>query len=80
VTCIEERTEQMLTLLLKTDQKSLFLKFLRHIRPGLRVTSGHYTAYSCRSNDRWEVYDDLKENVQQYKNQNNNFELLLYTK
>jgi len=37
-------------------------------RAGLRVTSGHYKAYSFRSNDRWEVYDDLKENVQQCKN------------
>lgn len=49
-------------------------------RAGLRVTSGHYKAYSYRTNDRWEIYDDLKESVQQYKHQKNNFELLLYTK
>lgn len=49
-------------------------------RTGLRVSSGHYKGFAYRSNDHWELYDDLKENVKPATKKNVNVELLLYTK
>lgn len=46
----------------------------------LRQSYGHYVAYGLRSNDQWEIYDDLKEQVMpKSKNVKVNVELLFYT-
>jgi len=47
---------------------------------GLRVTSGHFKLFSYRSNDRWEMYDDLKYHVKPATKKNLNIEVLLYTR
>jgi len=49
------------------------------LRTGLRVTSGHYKAFTYRPNDLWEMYDDLKENVRPATKKNVNVEVLIYT-
>lgn len=49
------------------------------LRTGLRMKSGHYKAIACRTNNFWEVYDDLKDNITQPKSIQNNVELLIYT-
>lgn len=49
-------------------------------RWGLRVNTGHYKAFAFRSNDQWEVYDDLKDGVSLATKNKVNIEMLLYTK
>jgi len=46
----------------------------------LRQSYGHYIAYGLRSNDQWESYDDLKEQVTPKSNNFKvNVEILFYT-
>lgn len=47
---------------------------------GLRVIAGHYKAFAYRSNDQWEVYDDLRDGVSLATKNKVNIEMLLYTK
>lgn len=54
--------------------------FFGQDRWGLRVTTGHYKAFAYRSNDKWEVYDDLRNGVSLATNNKINIEMLLYTK
>jgi len=50
------------------------------LRVGLRVISGHYKAFACRTNTFWEVYDDImKDSISQPKPKQNNIEVLIYT-
>lgn len=47
----------------------------------LRQSYGHYIAYGLRSNDQWESYDDLKEQViTKSNNFKVNVEILFYTR
>lgn len=47
----------------------------------LRQSYGHYIAYGLRSNDQWESYDDLKEQViPKSNNFKVNVEILFYTR
>lgn len=47
----------------------------------LRQSYGHYIAYGLRSNDHWESYDDLKEQViPKSNNFKVNVEILFYTR
>jgi ubiquitin C-terminal hydrolase len=47
----------------------------------LRESCGHYKAYALRSNDQWQCYDDLKEEVlSKSSNFKVNTEILLYKK
>ncbi|XP_060859087.1 uncharacterized protein LOC132952903 [Metopolophium dirhodum] len=49
-------------------------------RWGLRVTTGHYKAFAYRSNDQWEVYDDLRDGISLNTKKKENIEMLLYSK
>lgn len=47
----------------------------------LRQSYGHYIAYGLRSNDQWESYDDLKDQViPKSNNFKVNVEILFYTR
>ncbi|KAL4089579.1 hypothetical protein QTP88_024592 [Uroleucon formosanum] len=47
----------------------------------LRQSYGHYIAYGLRSNDHWQCYDDLKDQVStKSKSFKVNAEILFYTK
>lgn len=49
-------------------------------RSGLRVSSGHYTAFTYRSNGSWEHYDDMRDKVLLVDNNKEiNSELLIFT-
>lgn len=44
------------------------------------TTSGHYTSYVYRPNDRWELYDDCKYTIIQVNQNNNvNADLIVFT-
>jgi len=44
------------------------------------VATGHYKAFAYRSNDQWEIYDDLRDGISLAKIKKENIEMLLYTK
>lgn len=49
-------------------------------RCGLRSATGHYTAYTKKSNELWELYDDTKVKViPSSSNNKKEIELLFYT-
>lgn len=57
-----------------------FIAFSGPDRGNLRYSSGHYMAFSLRTNDLWEFYDDTKDKVQVYGKKNRaNIEFLCYT-
>ncbi|CAI6366947.1 unnamed protein product [Macrosiphum euphorbiae] len=55
------------------------MKKLNGDRSGLGVSTGHYKSIVWRDNDRWEVYDDLKETATNPYGKKHNVEFLIYT-
>ncbi|XP_060856775.1 uncharacterized protein LOC132934491 [Metopolophium dirhodum] len=53
--------------------------FVSGDRYGLRVSTGHYKSIVWRDNERWEVYDDLKETATNPHGKKQNVEFLIYT-
>lgn len=49
-------------------------------RRGLRTATGHYTAYTYRGDNIWEIYDDVKNKVQRVASSHkDDIEILFYT-
>lgn len=70
--------------ILRIHNKNYYLRglvtFSKPERSCLRISHGHYKAFLYRSNDRWEIYDDLMDKVIiGNKSKTINVELLMYT-
>lgn len=75
---------QNLTKILSVDAKTYKLRdaiaFHSGQRSGLRMSTGHYSAFVLRTNDMWEHYDDTKKKVTNISaSYEGDIEFLIYT-
>lgn len=72
--------EQQLVVKRKIYKLRGIINFHGSERSGLRCASGHYTACSYRSNEKWELYDDTKTKIHNiHSKEELNIELIIFT-